>query len=384
MKTKTRFMVLMMLSVFALQSYAQKPEPVYSIVRQEHNFDWYEQQAMAWKQEINKGTNDAMAWVYWYEANRMARNFCDSVKWESKKGDYFVSKDAIVEMAEKAIPNSFELNLLKTSFYRTDNKTSDIYLLKAQEIRPYDKRLFPFLTNYYLFNNDKQNLELTCKKWFESNETPQEILTTAYNMLVSLDQNAILIAYGDNDMYPCLILQNALKIRPDVQVIGIGMIRKDEYIEQVCKELGIKPLAFENDSNKKQKTFFKHLVENTNRPIYVSIFTVSDVYKDYEKNMYLTGLTLKYSSKPFNNMAVLRNNVENKFMLDFLKLTFYNNNAQSVVNRMNNTYLFPFQKLYEYYKLSGENDKAQKIKELAILVAKKSSSADYWLKLFEK
>lgn len=377
-------MVSMLLSVFVLQSYAQKPEPVYSIVRQEHSFDWYEQQAMAWKQEIDKGTSNAMAWVYWYEANRMARNFCDSVKWESKKGDYFVSNDVIVEMAEKAIPNSFELNLLKTSFYRTDNKTSGIYLLKAQEIRPYDNLLFPFLTNYHLFKNDKLNLELTCKKWFESNETPQEILTTAYNMLISLDQNAILITYGDNDTYPSLILQNALKIRPDVQVIGIGMIRKDEYIEQVCKELGIKPLASDNDSNKKQKTFFKHLVENTKRPIYVSIFTVSDVYKDYEKNMYLTGLTLKYSPKPFNNMAVLRNNVENKFMLDFLKRTFNNNNAQSVVIRMNNTYLFPFQKLYEYYKLSGENDKAQEIKELAMLVAKKSSRADYWLKLFEK
>jgi hypothetical protein len=213
---------------------------------------------------------------------------------------------------------------------------------------------------------------------------PQEILTTAYNMLVSLDHNAILISQGDNEIYPCLILQNALKIRPDVQVIAIGMIRKDEYVEQVCKELGLKPLTFENDSNTKQKTFFKHLVENTNRPIYVSIFTVSDVYKDYEKNMYLTGLTLKYSSKSFNNMAVLCNNVENKFMLDFLKRTFYNNYAQSAVNLMNSGYLLSFQKLYEYYKLSGENDKAQKIKELAILVAKKSSRSDYWLQFFEK
>lgn len=377
---------MMMLSVFALQSYAQKPEPVYSIVRQEHNFDWYEQQAKVWKQEIDKSTNDAMAWVYWYEANRMACNFCDSVKWESKKGDYFVSKEVIVEMAEKAIPNSFELYFLKTKYYNfiSDKKTSEEYLLKAQEIRPYDNLLFPLLTNYYLFKNDKLNLELTCKKWFESNETPQEMLTTAYNMLVSLDQNAILITHGDNDVYPCLILQNALKIRPDVQVIAIGMIRKNKYAEQVCKEIDIKTFAFENDSNKKQQTFFKHLVENTNRPIYVSIFTESDVYKNYEKNMYLTGLTLKYSPKPFNNMAVLRNNVENKFMLDFLKRTFYNNYAQSAVNLMNNGYLVSFQKLYEYYKLSGENNKAQKIKELAISVAKKSNGAEYWLQFFEK
>lgn len=382
MKTKMKFLVLMMLLVFTLNSNAQKPEPVYSIVRQEHSFDWYEQQAIAWKQEISRGTNDAMAWVYWYEANRMARNFCDSVKWESKKGDYFVPGKDIVEMAEKAIPNSFELNFLKTSFYKADK--SDIYLLKAQEMRPYDNLLFPFLTNNYIFKNDKQNLELTCKKWFESNETPQEILTTAYNMLVSLDQNAILITYGDNDTYPCIILQNALKIRPDVQVIGLGWTRKDEYVDQVCKESGVKPFIFGNNPKIKQKAFFKHLVENTNRSIYASIFTVSDVYKDYEKNMYLTGLTLKYSPKPFNNLAELRNNVENKFMLDFLKQTFNKNNSQSVVFRMNNTYLYPFQKLYEYYKLSGENDKAKKLKELAVLIARKSRNPDYYLQFFEK
>jgi len=80
---------------------------------------------------------------------------------------------------------------------------------------------------------------------------------------------------------------------------------------------------------------------------------------------------------------VLRDNIENKYMLDFLKRTFYNNYAQSVVDNMSAGYLASFQKLYGYYKKVGKNDKAQKIKELAVTVAKNSGRTE-WLNYFAK
>ena len=384
METKTRLMVLISFIGFTLQGFAQKPEPVYSIVRQEHDFDWYEQQAKAWKQEIDRGTKDNMAWVYWYEANRMACDFCDSKKWESKKGDYFVAKAQIIEMAEKAIPNSFELYFIKVD-YNGNADTRDEYLMKAQAIKPFDKLILPDLLNYYLFRNDKPNIELTCKNWFDSNEIPQELLITAYNMLMSLDSNAILFTNGDNETYPCLVLQYARKLRPDVLVLCVSLITYcDSYRTNVFEESGIKPLVFENDSNRTDQSLLKHLIKNVHdRPIYVSCFTRENVYKDYAAKMYFTGLALKYSPKPFDNMAVLRDNIENKYMLDFLKQTFYNNYAQSVVNNMSAGYLASFQKLYGYYKKVGKNDKAQKIKELAVTVAKNSGRTE-WLNYFAK
>jgi len=383
METKTRLMVLMMLSAFILQSFAQKPEPVYSIVRQVHDFDWYEQQAKAWKQEIDRGTKENMAWVYWFEANRMACDFCDSKKWESKKGDYFVTKTQLVEMAEKAIPNSFELNILKMKYDRT--RTSDEFLFKAHDIKPFDNLLLPNLLNYYQIKNDKPNVELTCKKWFNSNEMPQELLITAYNNLISLDSNAILLTYGDNDTYPYWVLQNAQKLRPDVLVLIIPMATHlDEYRVNVFEEQNIKPLIFKNDSDRTEQALFRHLIKNvTDRPIYVSAFSSEEVYKAYEAKMYFVGLSLKFSPKPFNNMAVLRNNIENKYMLDFLKRTFYNNYAQSVVNLMSAGYLASFQKLYGYYKQTGKNDQAKKIKELAETVAENTGRTD-WMNYFGK
>jgi len=189
---------------------------------------------------------------------------------------------------------------------------------------------------------------------------------------------------GDNDTYPYWILQNVQKIRQDVLVLNVSLALIDSYRERLFKEDEIPLLKIKNDSDRVSQTLVKHIIKNIHdRSIYVSIFVDSDIYKDYETKMYLTGLSFKYSEKQFDNLAVIRNNVENKFMLDYLKQTFYNNYAQSVVNQMNTGYLAVFLKLYENYQLSGEILKARKLKELATTVAENSGNTE-WLKYFEK
>lgn len=373
-----------LLVVFAttfLQGFAQKPEPVLSIVRQVHDFDWYETQAKAWKQEIDKGSTNAMAWVYWSEANRMAKDFCDSVKWESKKGDYFVPRAQLMEAAEKAIPNSFEFNYLKMQSVRKNPVLSDEYLQKAQSQRPYDNLLLPWLMNKSLTANDKEAMTLVAGKWFEQNEIPQELLITSYNMLMSLDTNAVLMTTGDNDTYPTWVLQYARKIRPDVLVLNLWMAAStEEYREKIFAEMGVGPLNFAGDSNlmsnsnlKKSRGIFQHLIKNVSgRPVYLSLFAPEEVYKEYSKSMYMVGFALKYSPKPFDNLSVLRNNVENKYLLDFLKQSFYNNPSESVAKMIKSSYISVFKMLYDLYIKNGEKTKAKKIKDLAFKIAQES------------
>jgi hypothetical protein len=264
-------------------------------------------------------------------------------------------------------------------------ENGDEFLMKAQEMKPFDNLILPNLLNYYVLRNDKSNIELTCKNWFNCNEMPQELLITAYNNLMSLDANAILLTYGDNDTYPAWVLQNARKIRPDVLILSISMTTKlDTYRSRIFEEQGIKPLTLEKDSDRTNQALLKHLIKNvTDRPIYVSTFSSEDVYKGYEAQMYFVGLSLKYSPKPFDNMAVLRNNIENKYLLDFLKQTFYNNYAQSVVNMISAGYLASFQKLYGYYKQTGKSEQAKKIKDLAATVAEHTGRMD-WMQYFGK
>jgi len=100
--------------------------------------------------------------------------------------------------------------------------------------------------------------------------------------------------------------------------------------------------------------------------------------------MYFVGLSLKYSEQPFDNLAVIRNNVENKYMLDFLKHSFYNSYAQGAINDMNNRYIPVFLKLSEHYQESGETKKAQDIKELAKTIAETGGKSKYWIQYFAK
>ncbi len=386
MKLSMKLFMVIAVAAISISVYSQKPEPVLSITRQVHDFDWYEQQAKAWKSEIDKGTTNSMAWVYWFYANRNAERFVDQKKWESKIGDYFMPSAKLIEMAEKSIPNTFEYYFLKTydkDFPGTNSSTES--LLKAQEIRPFDNLLLPGLLNHYIFINDKAGIETTCKKWFESNEIPQELLITAYNNLISLDSNAVLIVNGDNDTYPTWVMQYSQKVRPDILVLNLGLaVYKPEYRESVFKENGFAPITLINDSTGNTKKLLKHLVTTVkNRPIYVSIFTGDKEYKEFENKMYFVGLSLKYSEKPFNNIAVLKNNIENKFLTDFLKRSFYNSPTGSVSKMINGGYVASFLKLAEYYKQSGEPEKARRMKDFARTVALNSGYTQ-WLKEIDK
>lgn len=220
MKTSMKLILGLLLTAFSLQGFAQKPEPVYSVVRQIHDFEWYDQQAKAWKKEIDKGTKDKMAWVYWFHANRYAA-FADAQKRENSKASYFQKAETILKLAEKAIPGSFEFYYMKSKDDTGGHESGD-YIMKAQALSPYNPLLLPELMNHFQFIQDKANLEIVSKKWIESNEMPQEIMTTAYNNLISLEQNAILLTNGDNDTYPYWVLQNGQNIRPDVMILKIG------------------------------------------------------------------------------------------------------------------------------------------------------------------
>jgi len=384
MKTAFKKLVLVILCTFSISAFAQKAEPVYSFVRVIHDFEWYQQQAKAWRNEIDNGTKNKMAWVYFFTANRMA-NACDSKKWESLKKDYFLPQEDIVKLAEKAIPNSFELFYMKIYDNKAGTDSGTEYILKAQKLKPYDTLLLPCLMNYYQLKNNKENIGLVSKKWFESNEMPVELLATAYDKLMSVDENGILLVNGDNDTYPFWILQNVQKIRTDVFVINVSLSLNDSYREIIFKENSIPALTFKDNSERHMSGIVKHIIENIkDRPIYVSINMDPDIYKDYNDKMYMVGLAFRYSDKSFNNMAVLQNNVENKFLLDFLKTNFSNNYAQSVVDQSNFSYLAVFLKLYEQYNLSGETLKAQKIKELAKIVSSRSQYGTKWMQYFEK
>jgi hypothetical protein len=59
----------------------------------------------------------------------------------------------------------------------------------------------------------------------------------ANNYLHSLEENAIIFTYGDNDTYPLWYAQEVENIRPDVRIINLSLIAVDWYINQMRRKV---------------------------------------------------------------------------------------------------------------------------------------------------
>src|SRR5690606_31388499 len=91
-----------------------------------------------------------------------------------------------------------------------------------------------------------------------------------------------------------------------------------------------------------------------------------------KQNLYVTGLALKFSRSAFDNLRMLRSNVENAFRMDYLDLELQKESAPEIVHALNISYLPAFYLLYKYYLATGEVAKAGKLKRLSLKIGREA------------
>jgi hypothetical protein len=365
-----RFITISLLLLFFLLSFSLKGQPtsqkeiIYPITRVVYEADYYTQQAALWEKETLSTPQNPEAWYNFYKAARNMR---------IKGAKPLYDLDRIVTDMGKHIPESFEYHFCR--FWQSTYTRHDWdALFKAYEIAP-DRPdgLHDFLT-YYEKTGNREKLAEYAHKWFESGNFSPGMVNWNYNLLAGVDEDAILITYGDNDTYPLWMLQQVHNLRKDVQVLNIHLLTGwDDYRKRISKDLNIPFLPWdEMDAENPYASCLSHFLKHARRPLYVAVTLRPSMREAHQDDLYLTGLAFRHSKEGFDDMAELKNNWEHKFRIDYLFLSLQADISAPLVAYVNMNYLPGLLKLIKHYRESGDLYKAREMEELVRVIGKKA------------
>ncbi|MFC5282577.1 hypothetical protein [Pedobacter alpinus] len=385
MISKVKNFTYFFLLLFPLNTFCQEnkenydtPEKQISFAREKKPHTYYVKQAELWLNELKKDFTSENSWFNYYRACRNAQGSAD---WKSdfiKESPSLKFGEEIIDSMKVYIPNTFTYYFVAGS---TGGVTSNgDFLMKAYKLNPDFEGIHATVVTHATSTFDTELRKEVNKRWFRRNEFSIGLLNYAYNVLMSLAPNSIILVENDNDTYPLWMLQDAKNIRPDVEIINIDFLLFQEYRERIFKELNIQPIELGKiDLNEYAQNWAK--VVNTlvtshkiSRPLYIGLSMAPERYKGLEDNLYVEGLAYRYSKSKFNNDLANRELLENRFSLDYLTNHFYYDTSEDFVNKFNLNYLKPFKICYQYYKKHNETKKLNKINDLVSRLLSKTES----------
>lgn len=367
---KLKYIAVVIFCMVLQTSFAQKPQKVVSFVQEFHDTEWYRQQAEAWKREIAKNKRNETAWQNYYRAKK-----CQLVLGPGEK-DYKkiqVILDQVMNEMKQAIPGSYTYNVLM--YYNGNGDLSrSAYMNKAVSMRPDEVTFFPGYVSFAILTNNESLFTNTCKKWYDSGEYSVGLLNYAYNEMKSMEKDGIVFANGDNSVYAKLLLQYGKNLFRDKKVVCLSFLYDEKCRERVLKELGVPPFPGTNaelfarypGNNQLAIELIKHIIKYTHRPAYFS--AMDDMLTALKDSLYSEGLLMRYSDKPYDNLAIAKRNFEQTYLLDYLKESFIPDNYKDGVAQINMNYVPGFRSLLEFYRTTGDLNNYTKLKTMLLTI----------------
>lgn len=359
--------------------FCQTPEKQISFAQESKPHSYYVKQAELWWQEIEKDKTNENSWYNYFRANRNAQGTADWSEEFIKESPYLKLGPDIVKLIKENIPGTFTYNYVVWT-ERGFDPSKGSFLLKAYDMNPEFEGIHATMITYTNCFFDFEKRKEVNKKWFERNEMSPGLLNYGYNVLMSLEPDAIIFTQHDNDTYPLWMMQDVKNIRTDVTVLSFDMLLVKSYRDKVFEKYNIKELEdefYESDPYNLE-VVLTYIVSNYTgkRPIYVGLTVTPEYYQTHKDKMYISGLALKYAEKPIDLTLYNTVLVDNFFHLDYLSIQLTNDKNQRNVNYLNRNYLKCFGIIYNNYISRNQYDKADKIKTFATLIAENSGDTE--------
>ena len=206
-------------------------------------------------------------------------------------------------------------------------------------------------------------LELT--KWAREMKSRGRVApglyTYAEDVMTSLEPGAVLIAAGEMDAYPLWVHQFASAKRNDVFVIDQRLLVDPAYRARIWERTKAKgTVPTENE-------MITELVKSTTRPVYLSLAMGSAAMGGQGNNLYLTGLAVRWSKEPTNNLRLLEERWgQFKKAMD--------------AGPLSQNYLVPGAILLKHYRSIGDETKASLLEHDLRIMAKKLGATERLIK----
>jgi hypothetical protein len=204
-------------------------------------------------------------------------------------------------LLERTAPNSFEAHLAK--YYSEFPAAAAFMQLDLATARDRDRTE---LIGPQLGNAARLDSETELTHWSRAMRTRGNLAPglkqVADDMLLSMETDAILIAAGEMDAYPLWTRQYADGFRKDVLVIDQRLLVDPAYRQRMWSRTRSRgPVPGSSQ-------FVELLATSTSRPVYLSPALGPDIPATLMPSLYVTGMALRYSSAPFDNLKRLKEN----------------------------------------------------------------------------
>jgi tetratricopeptide (TPR) repeat protein len=207
----------------------ERPERIVSIRQVMYDSVTYVKLAQLWKEYYDAfPSEDAYAnWMY-------ATNHVLSDNYGKEREDY----NAMLKKGLDQYPSSPVLLYLlgREKQFRQNNLEGLQLLEKSAAMDPrYMDPLYQLVVAY-LSQGDREKADVALRHLLDRGAVEDEVMDFCYNMIASVDSNAILITNGDNDTFPGWILTRIVRFRIDVNVVNRSLLNTDWYALSIVKE----------------------------------------------------------------------------------------------------------------------------------------------------
>ncbi|MBO4826374.1 MAG: hypothetical protein J5506_03930 [Prevotella sp.] len=319
---RKRFLSSVVAMMLAASSWSQTMAVrVESPIVTEKDFVWYVEQKEAWKALTEKEPQNETAWLNYYHAARYMSWF--------QQGDS-TAKQVVSDM-EKTIPESYTFNLcayresVSGKGYGESKKYAEAALTKL----PDEMQFFDYdqWVCYLAMQGDEARMRPMAKRYFDSGIYSEAVLRYSYNELAGMDEGGIYISSGDAVIIPKWLIQEGMNVHKDKTIVCAPFLAVKEYREWLFHKLGValpalKEPASAEDYDTNEHALLQAIIDKYGSKVYFSTTTPSGIMEPWEQHLYNEGLLLKYSKKPYDNLSVKRRNVEERYMLEYLLVSF--------------------------------------------------------------